>query len=90
MYKVGDLVVYLKHFDTYIHFDKQFFTIGKVYVVGEVDNEFIDIINPLLYGKVHITQIQKVYELNPINKLLYPDYEIFTYNEKKYLKPKEM
>jgi hypothetical protein len=95
MFKVGDLGFHLDHGLGELKYidsnPNESLRFGVVFLKRQRYFHDLDGICKYGYGfYVKEEHVRKVYELNPINKLLYPDYEIFTYNEKKYLKPKEM
>lgn len=83
MFKVGDLVYCIK--------ESTLFKIYKdhVYTIYKIDGNWLRLVERS-HKEALSFRFRKCLEHNSINEILYPDYEIFTHNEKKYLKPKEM
>lgn len=84
MIKVGDRVYCIRESELLKVYKDHVYTVYKI--EGSFMLELIERPNK----SILTNRLRKCLEHNPINELLYPDYEIFTYNEKKYLKPKKV
>lgn len=84
MFKVGDLVYCIR--------ESQLLKVYKdhVYTVYKMNgNSMLELVERPTKA-ILTNRLRKCIEHNSLNEILYPDYEIFTYNEKKYLKPKKV
>lgn len=83
MFKEGDLIYCIKGSETLKLYK------DHVYTIYKIDGNWLRLVEGPHKAALSF-RFRKCLEHNPINELLYPDYEIFTHNEKKYLKPKKV